>query len=177
MDFDEYLRQDAQLREHWKRSLPLGDTLDDRWGRAERLGFAEGASIYNSTVVLGDVKVGEGTWVGPFVVLDGYHSPLSIGAWNTVCAGVQIYTHDSVRWALSGGQAEYDHSPTSIGDRCYLGPNVVVARGVTVGDMAVVGANAFVNRNVEERTVVAGAPAKPIARVEGDGDDVKVVPL
>ena len=50
------------------------------------------------------VTVGAGTWIGPNTLLDGTGG-LSIGASCSISAGVQIYTHDSVMWALSGGTA------------------------------------------------------------------------
>src|SRR5215218_4042343 len=59
------------VAERWQRNLPLADYLVDRWEKARRLGFGAGSSIYDSSLVLGHVKVGENTWIGPFTVLDG----------------------------------------------------------------------------------------------------------
>lgn len=39
------LRQ--EMRQKWKRDLPLEELLFDRWERAKSLGFGEGASIYH----------------------------------------------------------------------------------------------------------------------------------
>lgn len=51
-----------------------------------------------------------------------------------------------------------------IGNDVWLGQNVVIRRGVKIGDGAVIGANSFVNKNVEQFTVVAGSPAKYIVK-------------
>src|SRR5207237_1435153 len=134
------------LHTEYGRCLPFGDATADRWDKAEHLRHERGVSIgaavslYDSASVFfaGGLTIGEGTWIGPNVLLDGAHAPLTIGSWVTVCAGVQIYTHDSIAWALTGGNAAYDSAPTSIGSRCHLGPNVVVAKGVTIGDGCVV---------------------------------------
>ena len=64
-------RFDRGMRESWNRSLPLQELLSDRWRRAEALGFGDEASIYASSYVYGDVRVGARTWVGPFTLLDG----------------------------------------------------------------------------------------------------------
>ena len=48
----------------WNRTLPFGEYFVDRWEKASELGFGKGASIYDSAVVMGEVKVGENTWVG-----------------------------------------------------------------------------------------------------------------
>src|SRR4051812_36909815 len=63
------LRKDK--RDRWNRDLPLDEQFSDRWERARDLGFDEGANIYGSAYVYGDVKVGRGTWIGPLVLLDG----------------------------------------------------------------------------------------------------------
>ena len=85
----------AEVNAKFKRTLPLADYIVDRWEKAKVLGFGEGASIYDSVLVIGDVKVGAKTWIGPFVVLDG-SGDLEIGAYCSISAGVQIYSHDSI---------------------------------------------------------------------------------
>ena len=163
----------AETRERWDRDLPFGELLSDRWERAKRLGFGEGASVYESSYVFGDVKVGAGTWIGPFTLLDGTGG-LEIGSTCSISAGVQIYTHDTVRWALSGGVAEYEHAPVRIGDRCHIGATTVIASGVTIGDHCVIGACSFVNRDVPPFTVAVGAPCRPIGKVVVDGDRIEL---
>jgi acetyltransferase-like isoleucine patch superfamily enzyme len=57
--------------------------------------------------------------------------------------------------------------PTRIGPNCWLGANVTVTSGVTIGERCVVGAGSVVVRDVPAFSVVAGAPAKVIGRVPG----------
>ena len=110
-------------------SLPFGDYIVDRWEKAKNLGFGEGSSIYDSAIVIGDVKVGKNTWIGPFTVLDGTGG-LEIGDTCSISAGVQIYTHDTVEWAISGGKHPKEQAPVQIGNRCYIGPNSIISKGV-----------------------------------------------
>lgn len=56
--------------------------------------------------------------------------------------------------------------PTRIGDNCWLGANVVVASGVSIGRRCVIGANSVVTADIEPFTVAAGAPARPLRRIE-----------
>lgn len=163
----------SELRERWDRDLPLYELLFDRWERARTLGFGEGASIYHSSYVYGDVAVGANTWIGPHTLLDG-SGGLTIGAGCSISTGVQIYTHDSVAWAVSGGWAEYERSPVAIGDHCYVGPQTVVARGVTIGDRCVIGALSFVNRSIPEGSVAVGAPCRVVGRTVVDGSEVRI---
>jgi carbonic anhydrase/acetyltransferase-like protein (isoleucine patch superfamily) len=151
----------------------LEELLFDRWERARWLGFGEGASIHHNSYVYGDVRVGKQTWVGPFTLLDG-SGGLTIGDYCSISAGVQIYTHDTVQWALTGGKTAAERAPVSIGDCCYIGSQTVIAKGVTVGDQAVIGACSFVNRDIPPRTLAFGVPCRPRGRVEF-ADDGSVV--
>jgi acetyltransferase-like isoleucine patch superfamily enzyme len=153
----------ARKRERHSRVLPLADYFVDRWDKARLLGFGEGSSIYDSSLVIGDVKVGKNAWVGPFTILDG-SGGLEIGDECTLSAGVHVYTHDSVRATLDG--APIERQPVKIGNRVYIGPHSVIARGVTIGDRVVVGANSLVREDVPSGKKVAGNPA----RILGDVD-------
>jgi acetyltransferase-like isoleucine patch superfamily enzyme len=43
----------------------------------------------------------------------------------------------------------------------------VVTSGVRIGERCVIGANSVVTADIERATIAAGAPAKPIRRIEG----------
>lgn len=158
-----------RTRDRWDRDLPFAELLDDRWERARALGFGEGSSIYASAYVYGAVTVGTDTWIGPFVLLDGTGG-LTIGSHCSISAGVQIYTHDTVRRSLSGGTAPIERAPVAIGDSTYLGAQAVVGKGVTIGDHAVIGANAFVNQDVAPYAIAVGTPCRVIGSVRIDDD-------
>ncbi len=172
---DVYKERAAELRDKFNRSLPFQDALFDRWKRASELGFGKGASIYNSAVVLGDVRVGADTWVGPYVVLDGSGGGIDIGSTCSISSGVHIYTHDTIGWALSGGRFGPYQAPVSIGDCCHLGAQSVIRAGVNIGSRCVVAANSMVHNDVPAATIVAGTPARKIGIVEiRDGAPVLV---
>jgi acetyltransferase-like isoleucine patch superfamily enzyme len=154
-----------EIRERFARDLPFGDQVVDRWERASALGFGEGTSIYDSAIVIGDVTVGRRTWIGPWTLLDG-SGGLEIGDHCSISAGVQIYTHDSVRWALSGGVAEYERSPVSIGSQSYIGPGTIVARGVTIGSHCLIGANSIVNKDLPDYAIAWGSTCQIVGHVE-----------
>jgi acetyltransferase-like isoleucine patch superfamily enzyme len=161
---------DETLRQDFDRSLSFQDGMFDRWERAKRLGFGKDASIYNSSLVYGDVAIGEGAWIGPYTLLDGSQGGVVIGHHCSISAGVQIYTHDTVLWSLSGGTAAKRVGAVAIGDCTYLGSQAIVGCGVTIGSQCVIAAGSFVNRDVPDRTIVGGTPAKPIGTVEVAAD-------
>ena len=164
-----------ELLEKWNRSLPFGDGIVDRWERAKFLGFGDGASIYDSAVVIGDVRVGVKTWIGPSTVLDGSGGGLTIGSYCSISAGVQIYTHDSVKWALSGGIAEYERAPVSIGSSTYIGPMTIVGKGVRIGEHCLVGANSVVNKDLPDFSIAYGTTCRVVGKVHVSGKKVDLV--
>lgn len=156
------LQRRLEVHTRFNRVLPVGDYLSDRWEKAKYLGFGEGSTIYDSSLVFGDVKVAENTWIGPFTILDGSGGKLTIGSQCSISAGVQIYTHDTVRRSLSAGQEKIDVAPTSIGSNCYIGPNTIISKGVTIGDNVVIGANSLVNKDIPSGKKAFGTPCRVV---------------
>tara|TARA_B110000977_G_scaffold197692_1_gene280861 strand:+ start:3308 stop:3703 length:396 start_codon:yes stop_codon:yes gene_type:complete len=106
-------------------------------------------------------KRGENTWIGPFTILDG-SGGLLIGSNCTISAGVQIYSHDTVEWAISGGKKPYEYNRVVIEDNCYVGPNSIIQSGVILKSGTIVGANSFVNNSFLKGSKTLGNPAKSI---------------
>lgn len=135
------------------------ESYKKRLRRARRLGFGEGTTICKSALAIGDVHIGKNTWIGPFTVLDG-SGGLEIGKNCSISAGVQIYTHDTVKKRLSGRRLGPEREKTKIGHSCYIGPLAVIQKGVTVGNYVVIGAHSFVNRDIPNDSFAYGVPAK-----------------
>ena len=91
------------MKDQFDRHVSIQDLLSDRWETAKFYGFGEGTSCYNNVLIIGDVKVGKNTWIGPNVILDG-SGGLQIGDYVSISAGVQIYTHHTVDWSTSFGK-------------------------------------------------------------------------
>ncbi|MEI8201423.1 MAG: acyltransferase [Bacteroidota bacterium] len=153
-----------QTLSKWNRDLPFDELMFDRWERASALGFGEKSSVYHNSYVFGNVKVGANTWVGPFTLLDGTGG-LSIGDYCSISAGVHIYSHNTVKWAVSGGKMPYEHAEVVIEDCCFIGPQSIVSAGVRIGKHSVVAANSFVNKDLPPFSIAAGNPAIIIGEV------------
>ncbi len=157
------LRKDTKQK--WNRVLPFNELLFDRWEKADFLKSKKGANIYDNSYVFGDVSIGKNSWIGPNTILDGSGGRLQIGDFCSISSGVQIYTHDSVKWALSGGNRQYEKGKTSIGNNCYIGPNSIISKGVKIGKCSVIGAQSFVNTSIPSKSIAAGSPAKVIGKI------------
>lgn len=53
-------------------------------------------------------------------------------------------------------------SPVRIKRGCWIGQNVVIMPGVTVGELSIVGANSVVTESIPDRCIAVGAPARVI---------------
>lgn len=147
------------------RYLPLNELLIDRWERAAKMGFGKDSSIYDSSVVIGDVQVGSNVWIGPFTVIDG-SGGIRLGDFCTISAGVHIYSHDNIKQTLTSGAMHIERSSVSIGNNVYIGPNAMVVKGVSIGNFCVIGANTFVNKDIPDNSIVLGLPGKVVGKID-----------
>jgi len=162
----EYIKNARQeMLEKWNRVLPTNELLFDRWEKAEFLSAGEGSSIYDSCMVLGDVDIGNNVWIGPFVLLDG-SGGLTIGDGCDISAGVQIYSHDTVKRVLSEENEGVEYASTSIGDFCHIGANSIILKGVAIGHHSVIGAGCIVTKSFPAYSIIVGVPGRLIGRVE-----------
>ena len=56
--------------------------------------------------------------------------------------------------------------PVVIGDDCWIGGNVVILPGVTIGRGCTIGAMSVVSRDVPDFSVAMGQPARVVKKVE-----------
>ncbi len=162
---------ESEFQKQFNRSLPMTDHFNDRWQRAQRLGFGKGSNIYDSSYVIGNVSVGENCWIGMFTILDG-SGGLSIGNNCTISASVHIYTHDNVKATLSNNQLPIERNEVVIGNNCYIAPHSIITKNVTLGNSCVVAAQSFVNKSFPDFAIIAGTPAKQIGVVKINNNQI-----
>ena len=153
-----------QMKEKWNRFVPISELLEDRWSRAQDMGFGEGSNVYDSAVILGDVRVGKQCWVGPNTYLDG-SGKLSIGNHVTVGVGSSIFSHISIQRDLSGGAFPSQFAPTNIGNHVFMAPYCVIEMGANLSDYSVIMSHSVVKKPVEAYSIMHGNPAKRVGRV------------
>ncbi len=147
-----YQKKFKAIKKKYKRSLPFGDYFTDRFDRAKKENFGEGSSVYDNVLIIGDVKVGKNSWIGPNCILDG-SGGLEIGDHCSISAGVHIYTHDTVEKSNTlGVKNKIQLKKTIIGNGVYIGPNSVISKGVKIGDKVIVGALSFIDKNLKKKT-------------------------
>ncbi|MBE6016384.1 MAG: sugar O-acetyltransferase [Lachnospiraceae bacterium] len=105
-------------------------------------------SNYNVIILdRGPVNIGNNVLLGPGTVITAVGHPLS-----------------------PKGRREYlaYMKPVTIGDDVWMGANVTVLPGVTIGNNVIVAAGAVVDKDVPDNCIVGGVPAKIIKTIEND---------
>jgi acetyltransferase-like isoleucine patch superfamily enzyme len=85
---------------------------------------------------------------------------VSIGDGTALSYNVVLLTHGAWQPALMGYATKF--GPVTIGAQCVVYLNSVVLPGVTIGDYATIGASSLVNKNVPDRSMASGNPAKVV---------------
>ena len=165
-EFDSYMQVlREQMYKKYNRVLPTGELIFNRFDKAKFLKCGEKSSVYDSCVVLGDVKIGCNVWVGPYTLLDGSGGTLLIEDFVSVAAGTMIYTHDSSKYYVSGGKTPFEKGAVTIKNNSVIGTMCVIKHGITIGKHCIVGAQSFVNKDVPDYSIVVGVPATIIGKV------------
>lgn len=157
-----------EMKDRYDRVLPSGELIFNRFEKGKYLKCGEGSSVYDTSVVMGEVEIGDHVWVGPYTLLEGSNAKLKIGNFVSIDAGVMIYTHDSTRYYVSGGKDPFVSGDVTIGDNTVIGTMSMIGCGVTVGKHCVIAAHSYVNRDVPDYSIAAGVPARVIGRVKID---------
>ncbi len=158
------------IRAKYDRVLPSGEYVFNRFDKAKYLNAGEGSSIYDTSVVMGPVKIGKNVWVGPYTLLEGINGQLTIGDNVSIDSGVMIYTHDTTKHIVSGGVNEVETGDVSIGSNTVIGTLSIIMCNVKIGSHCVIGANSFVNSDIPDNSIAYGVPARVVGRVIIDED-------
>lgn len=165
--FEAWMAEKRQeMKDRYDRVLPSGELIFNRFEKGKYLKCGEGSSVYDTSVVMGEVEIGDHVWVGPYTLLEGSNAKLKIGNFVSIDAGVMIYTHDSTRYYVSGGKDPFVSEDVTIGDNTVIGTMSMIGCGVTVGKHCVIAAHSYVNRDVPDYSIAAGVPARVIGRVK-----------
>lgn len=135
-----------------------------------RLTLGAGSHIGRHSAVRaheGTVHIGAETVLGARVTVNAYLD-VHIGAATLIADDVYIIDFDHTITSLDTPIKDQGitKAPVRIGDDCWLGTKVVVLKGVTIGDGAVIGAGAVVTRDIPARAIAAGVPATVIGHRE-----------
>ena len=111
-----------------------------------------------------NVTIGDNCWIGAFVVLDGSGGMLKIGKEVSIACGAHIYTHSTAWLHVSEGKKQKVTRKVTIGDYAVIGANAVVVMA-NIGHHSIVQACSVVLKDVPPHVIVAGNPAKVVKKI------------
>ncbi|MDT4740710.1 acyltransferase [Bradyrhizobium sp. WYCCWR 12699] len=172
----------------WRsRSVTRGSDTSVDWRRlrgvsGNRLQIG-GGSIVHANIIFenqgGEVRIGDRSYLGLSTLI--CFRNIAIGDDVLVSWGATIVDHDShsLEWDLrrsdvrdwARNRKDWTHVPSApivIGDKAWIGFNVTILKGVTIGEGAVVAACSVVTRDVPPRALVAGNPARIIRMLDAE---------
>ncbi|WP_114765822.1 sugar O-acetyltransferase [Vibrio rhodolitus] len=111
------------------------------------------------------IKIGAKTFINMNATfLDG--APITIGNHVLIGPNAQFYTAGHSLDYMSRRNWETFCKPIVVEDDVWIGGNVVINQGVTIGARSVIAANSVVTKDVEPDCLYGGTPAKLIRRLE-----------
>lgn len=119
---------------------------------------------------MGDIIIGKNCMVGIGNVLTG---PVTIGN-NVILAqhvGVSGLNHGYTDINIPIRNQKCNVAEVRIEDDCWIGTNVVITSGVTIGKHSVVAGGSVVTKDVPSYSIVAGNPAKIIKQYNPDSEE------
>lgn len=98
------------------------------------------------------------------IILDG----------NKVKFGDNVFIAPNCGFYTAGHPIDYDTrnkgleyaKPINVGDNVWIGGNVVVLPGVTIGDNCVIGAGSVVTKDIPDHTIAYGNPCRAVRKNE-----------
>jgi acetyltransferase-like isoleucine patch superfamily enzyme len=161
---------------------------------AKRQAFARGVMHGNVLQMLreGRLEIGPHAYFEPGVWLTSDAGRIAIGGGTLMNLNVMVAAVEAVTLGehcmvangclITDGNHRFDDpdkpvpwqgftskGPVVIGDNVWLGANVVVTSGVTIGRRSVIGANSVVTTDIPEFSIAAGAPARVLKPVDYPG--------
>lgn len=130
-------------------------------------------------------EIGDESKIGTFVEIQKgakIGKRVKVSSHSFICEGVTIedevfighgvmfindrYPRATTEDGETQSEADWKLEQTLVKRRASIGSNATILCGVTVGENAVVGAGSVVTKDVPDRTVVAGNPARVLRRLE-----------
>ena len=79
---------------------------------------------------------------------------IEIGAGTMMGEGVRFYDHDHIYTAETIEKWQWTTAPIRVGRDCWIGSNVTILKGVTIGDNTIIGAGCLIRNDIPSNSVV-----------------------
>ena len=127
-----------------RKSFKIGQQVDLR----NYLNFVVGQSA--------DLLIEDGVFMNNYCSINCLDS-ITIGSHTLFGEGVKIYDHNHLYTfndQLNVSHKEFSTAPVYIGENCWLGSNVTVLKGVTIGANTIIGAGCVIHKNIPANSII-----------------------
>ncbi len=144
-------------------------------GRVPRI--SEKAYVFPNATVIGDVRIGDETWIGPGAVLRGDYGTIEIGSYTAIEDNCVIHARPGEKTEIGDhvtvGHLSVIHTGR-IRDWAVIGMNSTVSDFAEIGVWAAIGEGAVVKSKdiVPEGAIAVGVPAKVVGSVSQEYRDL-----
>jgi acetyltransferase-like isoleucine patch superfamily enzyme len=125
--------------------------------------FYNGYTFLNARNRKSEIYFDNGVWVNNNLIILCEGEGVYIGKDTLVGANVEIYDsdfHEIYPFNRKYGSAK--NAKVIIGNNVWLGSNVKVLKGVTIGDNSIIANSSIVTKSIPENVIAGGIPAKII---------------
>lgn len=115
------------------------------------------------------ILIGDRTYISPDANIDFTRPSLvTIGSDCYLNKGFTLLTHDFVTGVFRNVYKDFLNSSGKvvIGNNVHTGHNVIILKGVTIGDNSFIGANSLVTHSMPPNSIIVGSPAKVIYSIQ-----------
>jgi len=123
----------------------------------------ENTQVMEGTIISPDTRIGGNTYIG----FNCHVTKAQIGRYVSIADGVLIGPGEHFLNQISTSSLFYKEpydmltrDSCVIHDDVWVGASSIIRRGVSIGTGAVIGANSFVNHDVEPYSIMVGSPAR-----------------
>jgi acetyltransferase-like isoleucine patch superfamily enzyme len=127
-------------------------------GPTTKISIGDYSSIQDRCVILGDVSIGRYCTFAPNIFISSGKHIYNLYPW------MNIKDQDAMVASTPELRAQYYTYPIKIEDDVWLGVNVVIMKGVTVGKGSVIGSSSVVTHDIPPYSVAVGSPARVIKK-------------
>jgi acetyltransferase-like isoleucine patch superfamily enzyme len=113
------------------------------------------------------LRIEDGVYIGPGAVI-GVGGEVVIGSNCRIGARLSISAEEHQASDGNYVSNKVERRGININKNCWLGNNVTVLDGVTIGENSVVGACSLVTKDIPKNSVAFGAPAKVIKKIKAE---------